>query len=70
MEKSSKLIGKYYKQKLEEKPDFPWEDKGKQEIMAENRHFREKSRKKQEKKAGLSLGNLLDKSCFSIRETV
>ena len=35
-----------------------------------NRHFREKSRKKQEKKAGLSLGNLLDKSCFSIRETV
>jgi hypothetical protein len=55
---------------LEEKSDFPWEDRGKQEKMAEKRHFLEKSRKKQEKKAGLSLGNLLDKSCFSIRETV
>ena len=56
--------------KLEEKTDGPQEAQEMKEIMAENRHFREKSRKKQEKKAGLSLGNLLDKSCFSIRETV
>ncbi|EEJ50322.1 hypothetical protein HMPREF6123_2401 [Oribacterium sinus F0268] len=55
---------------MEEKTDCQQEDKEMKEIMAENRHFREKSRKKQEKKAGLSLGNLLDKSCFSIRETV
>ena len=50
--KNSKLIDKHYKWELEEKPDFPWEDKGKQEKMARNRCFRRELRKIQGGKAG------------------